>query len=457
MSRVERGRPPAPGPVRPFSFPKIRRRTLANGLQVIVAELRRFPVVSVDLVMNAGAIAEADDRSGVATLVTGLLESGTEDLTADQIAERTDDLGLSLETGTGWDTAQIGFSALRARMTEGLELLAAMVLRPTFPRAEVDRLRAEQVGTLANRRADPSGLAGELFNLYTYAPGTPFTRPLGGTAESMGRVTRAEVEEFHAARFRPGGSSLVAAGDVTLEDVVELAERFFGGWSGDAPPVLLPEVKPRLDHAAIFIADRPGAVQSELRIGHVGVERTTPDFIPILVLNTLLGGSFSSRLNMNLRERLAYTYGASSNWSVRRQEGSFYASTGVQTEVTAHAVEEILGELRGVREAEVTARELRDASDYLAGVFPLGVETTTGVGSRLVSIATYDLPDDYYDRYRERVLGVTAAEILDVARRRIHPERAAIVVTGDAAKIRAPLEALGVGPVEVVDPAALLR
>jgi predicted Zn-dependent peptidase len=457
VSRVDRSRPPAPGPVRPFSFPPIRRAKLANGLQVIVAELHRFPVVSVDLVMNAGAVAEADDRSGVATLVTGLLESGTEDFTADQIAERTDDLGLSLETGTGWDTGQIGFSALRARMTEGVELLASLVRRPIFPQAEVDRLSAEQVGTLANRRADPSGLASELFNLYTYAPGTPFARPLGGTAESMGRVTRAEVEEFHAARFRPGGSSLVAAGDVTLEEVVALAERFFGDWSGAAPPVMLPEVKPRLDHAAIIIADRPGAVQSELRIGHLGVERTTPDFIPILVLNTLLGGSFSSRLNMNLRERLAYTYGVSSNWSVRRQQGSFYASTGVQTDVTAHAVAEILGELRRIREAEVTAQELHDASDYLAGVFPLGVETTTGVGARLVSIATYDLPDDYYDSYRERVLAVTAAEILDVARRRIHPERAAIVVAGDAAKIREPLEALGVGPVEVVDAATVLR
>ena len=457
MSAVARGGRPAPGPVRPFSFPAVRREALANGIQVIVAELHRFPVVSIDVLLNAGGVAENAAHAGVATLVSGLLESGAGSRSADDIAERSDDLGLSLDTGTSWDTTQVGFSALRARMTEGMELLADMVRRPTFPEAEVDRLRDERVGTLAHRRGDPSGLAGELFSLYAFAEGSPFARPLGGTAESVGRITRAEVRAFHAAHYRPAGSAIIAAGDVTLEEVVALAERFFGDWSGEAPSVVLPEVKPRLDQAKIIIAHRPGAVQSELRVGHVGVERTAADFVSVLVLNTILGGSFSSRLNMNLRERLGYTYGATSTWSVRRQPGTFHAGTGVQTEATAPAVAEILGELRRLREAEVTADELRDARDYLAGVFPLSTETTTGVGARLANIATYGLPDDYYDGYRERILAVTDADLLDTARRRIHPDRVAIVVAGDADRIRAPLEALGVGAVEVVDAGELLR
>ncbi|CAA9327832.1 MAG: hypothetical protein AVDCRST_MAG68-2254 [uncultured Gemmatimonadetes bacterium] len=454
---MSRERAPQPGPVRPFHFPAVESRTLSNGLRLLVAETHRFPLVSLELVMNAGGTSEEEARAGVASLTSGLLESGAGGRTADEIAETAEGLGLSLESSTGWDVAQAGFTALRARMEDGLALLADLVRRPTFPQAEVERLVQERMGTLAHRRSDPSATASELFSRYAFAADSPFSRPLGGSEATVLTLGRGDVAAFHAARYAPAGSTLVAAGAVAADEMAALAERFFGDWRGESLPAAVPAVKPRAERAAIVIAHRPGAVQSEVRVGHVGVERGAPDYIPLLVMNTILGGSFSSRLNMNLRERLGYTYGVSSAWNVRRQAGSFHVASAVQSEVTAHAVEEILREIRGIREGEVTADELRHACDYLAGVFPLTNETTSGVATRLAAMATYGLPTDYYQGHRERILSVTAGEVLEAARRRLHPERAAIVIAGDADQVRAPLEALGIGPVEVVDPAEALR
>ena len=452
----DRARAPTPGPVRPFHFPGVERTSLANGLEVVVAETRRFPVVTVELVANAGGTAEDEASAGIATLTASLLESGAGERTAGQIAESADGLGITLDSTTGWDVAQCGFTSLHARLEPGLELLADMVRRPTFPEAEVERLRVERLGTLAHRRTDPSALATELFSRYTYTANTPFARPVGGTSTTVRALRRDQVAAFHAARYAPAGSALVGAGDVGLDELAALAERYFGNWKGESLPAAIPSVTPRSEQATVVVAHRPGAVQSEIRLGHVGVERGAPDYTHITVMNTILGGSFSSRLNMNLRERRGYTYGVSSLWTARRQRGAFYASTAVQTEVTAHAVEEILREIQGLRQTEVSPGELRDARDYLAGVFPLTVETTTGVAARLAGLVTYGLPFDYYRSHRERILAVTADEVLQAARRRLHPERAVVVVAGDADRVRAPLEALGIGTVEVVDPAEVL-
>jgi zinc protease len=242
----------------------------------------------------------------------------------------------------------------------------------------------------------------------------------------------------------------VAAGDASADEIQALAERWLGGWRGEPDAVSPPEVRPRLDRTTVVIVDRPGAVQSEIRIGHVGIERTAPDYFAVTVLNSILGGTFSSRMNLNLRERLGYTYGASSSFASRRQPGLFSMTTAVQTEVTAHSVSEMLREMREMREAPVTGAELEDARNFLAGVFPIGLQTTDGVAGKLSTIATYGLPDDYYDHYREGLLSVTAAEVQEAARRRLWPDRAAVVIAGDAEKIRGELEALDVGPVEVV-------
>jgi zinc protease len=316
----------------------------------------------------------------------------------------------------------------------------------------VERVRDERVSGIVQRRGTPSSAADEAANRWIFAPGTPFARPLGGMLRTLRGVGREEVAAFHAARYRPDATTLVAAGDASVDEIVALAERWFGDWEGGAGAVAPAAVRPRVEGTTVVLLDRPGAVQSELRVGHVGIERTAPDYFAATVMNAILGGTFSSRLNLNLRERLGYTYGASTTFATRRQPGPFSMSTAVATEATAHAVSETLRELRAMQEAEVTPDELDDARNYLAGVFPLGLQTTDGVAGKLSTIATFRLPDDYYEHYRERLLAVTAAEVLEAARTRLWPDRAAVVISGDAARIRGELEALEIGPVVAMDP-----
>jgi zinc protease len=451
----DRSAAPPRGPLRPFHFAEVHRRTLPNGLVVLAAEVRNFPIVTVDVVLDAGGLAEPAERTGLAAFTAGLLESGAAGRDAAEIAERVDDLGLSLDSGVSWDTAQCGFTCLRSRLEPGFELLADLLRHPTFPEGEVQRVREEQLSSVVQRRGTPSSAADEAANRWIFSPDTLFARPLAGMLRTLEGVGRAEAAAFHAARYRPDAAALVAAGDASVDEIVALAERWFGDWQGGAAALAPPAVRPRVEGTTVVLLDRPGAVQSEIRVGHVGIARTAPDFFAVTVMNTILGGAFTSRLNLNLRERLGYTYGASTTFAARRQPGPFSMSTAVQTEVTAHAVSETLRELRGMQEAEVTPAELDDARNYLAGVFPLGLQTTDGVAGRLSTIATYGLPDDYFAHYREGLLAVTAADVLEAARTRLWPDRAVVVVGGDAARVRGELEALEIGPVVVMDPDAL--
>lgn len=453
---LDRSRPPAPGPLRPFHFPDIRRRTLDNGLQVIVAENHAFPVATLDLVLPSGGLSEPEERGGVASLTAGLLESGAGGRDATQIAEAVDELGLALETGISWDTTLVGFTGLTSRLEAGMDVLADLVMRPTFPEHEVERIRDERLATIAQRRADPSSLADELNTYYSFPAGHPFGRRLGGLPATLATLTRADVAGLHATRYLPQGAWLCAAGDVTLDGVSAMAERCFAGWTGAPPPSRVPETPTRFGETTIILADRPGSVQSEVRVGHVGIPRNAEDYFAVTVMNSILGVLFASRLNMNLRERLGYTYGVSSSFGMRKLPGTFTISSAIQSEGTAHSVSEMLRDMRQMQEELVTDAELSDARSYLAGTFPLALQTTDALSGKLSSLAVYGLPDDYYDHYRDRLMAVTAQEVREAARRRLMPDRAAVVVVGDAAELRGGLEALDIGPVEVVDPAEVL-
>lgn len=453
----DRARAPAPGPIRPFHFPRIHRRTLSSGMELLVAEVHGFPVATLDVLLPAGAAVEDEARGGLASLTSSLLESGAGERSAADIAELVDGMGLTLDSGVTWDHVQVGFTGLRSRLEAGMELMADMVRRPTFPSAEVERLRTQRIAGLRQARADPASLANEFTGRSIYAPGVPFSRPMGGVEATVSGLTRQDVQGFHAARYRPAGATLVAAGDVSVDEVEALAERWFGDWAGSPDPVPPPEARLQPGGARVVVVDRPGAVQSALRVGHRGPERRSPDYFAVSVMNAILGGLFASRLNMNLRERLGYTYGASSGFIMRRASGLFAMQTATATEVTAHAVSEMLREVRELQQGAPTAQEMDDARNYLAGVFPVQLQTTEGVSGKVVTVATYGLPDDYWDSYRERILAVTAEEVRDTAARRLLPEEAVVVVVGDAARLAPELEALEIGPVTVVNPADTLR
>ncbi len=450
---LDRSAPPAPGALRPFHFPPVHRRTLGNGMELVAVEARNFPVVTFSLMLPTSGVDEEPERAGLAALTGDLLDSGAAGRSGAEIAEELEELGVLEDSSVSWDATHVGFTALRSRLEPAVRILADLVRRPDFPGAEVDRLRAERLAAIAQRRANPSLLANETAMRFVFAPGSPYARPLGGTAATVEGLTRQDVLAFHAARYLPAGAAVLVAGDVGPDEAAELAERFFGDWVGAPPAALPPEVRRREDAPRVVLVDRPGSVQSELRVAQVGISRTHPDYFPVTVMNHVLGGAFASRLNLNLRERNGYTYGVSSGFTTRRAPGPFTVGTAVEASATVAALREIFREVEGLREAPVTPEELDDTRSYLAGVFPLRMETTAGIASRLTQLAVYGLPDDYFEHYRDRILAVSAEEVQRVAREHLRPEEATVVVVGDAASLREPLEELG--EVRVVDPGVL--
>lgn len=450
-TQIDRSSPPAPGPLRPFRFPAIVRFELSNGLPVLFAASEGFGVATMSVIMDAGGVHDGRDKAGLASLAADLLESGAGPRSAVQIADEIERLGLQLGAAASWDATHVELTGLTSTMRAGAEVVSDLVRRPAFPEAEVERIRHEQLAGIVQRRAEPRGLANEMATRFIFSDDSPFALPLTGTTDSVEGLTRSDVASFHASRFSPGTATVVIAGDLSVDEAKRLAEEGFGSWAGPSAPPIEAEVAPRFEQTRVVLVDRPGAVQSELRVGHVGVERATPDFFPIVVMNAILGGAFSSRLNMSLRERHGFTYGVTSSFIMRREPGPFLISTAVQTEVTAAALTEIFNEMRRIREAPVRQNELVDARNYLAGTFPLRLQTTDGLASRLAEIAIHDLPIDYFDGYRDCVLRVTDEEVLRAAREYVDPERATVVIVGDASVIRSSIESLDLGPVDVVD------
>lgn len=451
MAAPDRGTPPAPAPLRNFDFPEFTRIRLENGLRVLHAPIHALPVVTLNLLVEVGATADSPGRAGTASMVANLLESGTERAGPAEIAETFEHLGMELDAGAGWSHTHIGATGLASNVGPAADMMTALVRAPAFPPGEVERIRAELRANRMQRRAEPRALANEMAARFIFHGESPFSRPISGTPESLEAVTRDDIERLHGEGFVPSRSTLVVVGDVKADAARRLAERCFGDWSGRGVSVADPSASPRSNEPRVVIVHRTGAVQSEIRVGHVGVARSTPDYFELLVMNAILGGSFSSRLNMNLRERHGFTYGASSGFALRRHPGPFMASTAVQSEVTAPALREILNEMSGIRSAEPDAAELRNARDYLAGVFPLRLQSTGGVARRLSELALHRLDDDYYDRYRDHILRVDAPGVHRVAREHLHPRSSVVVVVGDADAVREPLEALGHAPVEVID------
>ena len=454
-SALNRNVPPPPGEIRPFRFPPFLWRKLPGGLEVLAARLPSVPLVLGQLVFPAGGQHDPEDRRGLATLTASLIDEGTSRRSALDIADLIEQWGGYLSTGADWDSGFIAVGLLTDHLERGLDLVAELATSPSFPDNEIERLRKQRLAELLRRSHDPSYLADERLAEVVYQ-GTIYSQSLLGTPESVGGLDREAVLEFYRRHCTLNGSALVAVGDLDPEELVRLAERIFltsdlasdlaseatSATPGEPPAA--PAIRPApLAGISVHIVDRPGAAQTELRLGHVGVARTHPDYIPLAVLNTLLGGKFTSRINMNLRERHGFTYVASSRFTGRQGPGPFVVEAAVATESTGAACREVLGELRRIREEPVEVQELEDTRNYLMGVFPYTAQTIGDIAKRLETMAVYRLPEDYYLRYPERVSEVTREDVLRVAREHIHPDDIAVVAVGPAEALEPQLAELG--------------
>jgi zinc protease len=442
---------PLAGPARPYRFPRFERRTLPNGVRLIAAPVSKLPVVSMMAVIEAGAVSDPGGREGLAELTARALIEGTRTLDGAELTERLEGLGGSVEPSADWDYVSAVVTVMTERVPAALRILGDILMTPSFPAREIERLRAERRAEILQRRAEPRGLADEMFSRFLYEPSSRYAEPEGGNDVSIAAITRDDIVAFHGARYQPATTTLIIVGDIGVDDAARMVEQTVGAWEGASTP------GPRVDdHAArstrsVHLVEKRDAPQSELRIGHVGVPRGHPDYFDLVVMNAILGGLFSSRINLNLREAHAYTYGAFSHYDWRRGAGPFVVSTAVKSDVTDGAVREVLLEIERMRETRPTREELSLATSYLDGVFPIRYETTAAIAGALAGMVVYGLPDDYFDAYRSQIRSVTRERVEAAARTHLHPDQLQIAVVGDPDIVRAPLDALGIGPLALYD------
>jgi predicted Zn-dependent peptidase len=351
-------------------------------------------------------------------------------------------LGTAVTSEADWDAATVQFTVVSSRFDDAMALLAEVLTAPRFAEADVERLKSERLAELLQERVEPRSLADEHFARAVYAPSSRYARAAGGTRASVRALDAAQVTAWHAARYSGATTTLVVVGDVTPTQVEAATGRNFCTWTGPVQAMTEVDATPRTDRRGVHVVAKADAPQTELRVGHVGLPRGHRDYFAAVVMNAVLGGLFSSRINLNLRERHAYTYGAHSAFDWRRSAGPFVVATAVKTEVTDAAVREILLEIDRIRDEKINADELNLATSYLTGVFPIRYEATGAVASALALAAVHDLPEDYFSTYRERVASVTADDVLRVAREHLCPDALQVLGVGNAEEITGPLGAL---------------
>ena len=420
---------PKPGPNPKFVLPPIEKTKLSNGLEVWMVEQRELPIVSMNLVLRTGQTSEPADRTGVASLTASLLDDGTAKRSAADIVNQLQGLGANIGAGSGWDSTNVTLSTLTRNLDPALDIYADIIQNPAFPAAEVESLRNRSLIGLRQQRANPNAINNVAFNKVLYAD-HPYGRDTNEA--SLKAITRDDIVNYYQQTYVPNNGTLIVVGSFDKAALKGKLETAFANWKrGEVSTASVPAAK-QLERPGIYLVDRPNSAQSVVSIGQVGVDRSNPDYVPLQVMNSILGGGSSARLFMNLREDKGYTYGAYSGFTFRRGAGPFRAYGDIQTAVTKDAVVEFIKELNGIRGGiPVTERELEFNKQSIIRRFPAGFETNFAISNQLSNLVTYGLPDSYFNDYITKVNAVTLADVNRVATKYLDPNKMAIVIVGD--------------------------
>ena len=444
-TRIDLTKPPTLGPPPSLRPPQISTRELPNGLRIVVLEQHELPLVDVMLQVRSGGETDPAGKVGMADLVAAMLTEGTANRTALQIADQAAFLGIQLNASSSWERSTIALHAPTAQLDSALALFSDVALRPAFPAADLERVRKVRLTALQQLRDRAPAIADRAFASAVFGD-HPYGRPLAGTEGSVASITREDVQRFHTTYYRPNNATLLVVGDVRPDDVERRARELFGAWARGTVPMAPNAAQPRPKGTRVVIVDKPGAEQTSFRLGGIGAPRTTSDYFPLQVMNTILGGSYTSRLNANLRETKGYTYGASSGFGLRRSAGPFIASAEIVTAKTDSALIEFLKELRAIRDT-VPADELAKAKRYLQLGLPSSLETTQGIAQEFLPLIAYGIPLDFHASAVQRYGAVTQADVQRVARQYVDPDRLTIVLVGDRKVIEPGIRALNPGEI----------
>jgi predicted Zn-dependent peptidase len=447
---IDRSKPPQLGPPPRVSLPPIITRQLPNGLKLMIVEQHELPLADFVLLVGSGSTSDPSGKTGVANLTATMLREGTTTRKSLEIADQIAFLGINLSPTSSWESSTLSLHTPTAQLDSALALFADVALHPSFPDTDFERIRKTRLTELLQLRDQGPAIANIAFPAIIYGNAHPYGAPAIGTETSVKSLITADLRSYYQANYAPNNATMIIVGDVNPAQIEQRISSLFGNWQQRDVPQLKYGEPPKAGTTTIYLIDKPGAAQSSFRIGAVGVPRSTKDYFALTVMNTILGGSFTSRLNQNLRENRGYTYGAGSRFDMRREAGPFLASAEIVTAKSDSALLEFLKELNGIRQS-VPADELSRAKRYLQLQLPGNFETTQQIAAALVPVAQYNLPLDYYNNYVQNVEAVTQADVARVAQQYIHPGSLAIVIVGDRKTIEQALKSVNVGPIAIRD------
>lgn len=447
---VDRSRAPLLGPPPKISLPPIITRELSNGLKLMIVEQHELPLVDFALVVGSGGTVDPEGKPGVANLTAAMLSEGTAGRTSLEIADQVAYLGIGLGASSNWDASTITLHTPRFQLDSALALFSDVALRPSFPTNEFERIRKDRLTDLIQLKDRPTAIANQAYAAILYGSSHPYGHMLIGNEGSIRSLAIGDLLGFYKTHFFPNNSTLIIVGDVNSAQIERKIAGLFSNWERGTTPLYRLIDAPKAGGTTVYLIDKPDAAQSSFRIGSIGVPRSTKDYFALDVMNTILGGSFTSKLNQNLRETHGYTYGARSSFDMRKAAGPFTASAEIVAAKTDSGLVEFLKELNAIRDT-VPAAELRKTKRYLQLGQPADFETTQQIARALVPVALYNLPLDYYNNYVQNIEAVTQADVQRAAREYINPGALAIVIVGDRKSIESGLKAVNAGPISIRD------
>jgi zinc protease len=449
---LDRTSEPKPSAESAYDPPKIQHSKLSNGMEVLLVENHKLPLVQLNLVLKSGWSNDPSDKPGTASLTAELLDEGTSTRNALQISDAVRDLGAELTTGSSFDGSRINLNILKRNLDQGLALVSDIALNPTFPKEELERQRKIYLGRIVQEAKQPAVAALKTFMRNLYGPDHPYGQSFtgSGTEESIKTMQRDDLLNYYRSNFFPNNAAVVIAGDVTLQEATAKLEKAFGSWKpGKFENKTIPE-PPSIGSTKVLIVDKPEAPQSMVVLGYPFIRRDDPDYETLTLVNNVLGGKFTSRINMNLREDKGFSYGANSSFLALRSIGPFYATAPVQTQSTKESIVELLKEVRGIRgQRPLTDQEIADSKNNIIKRYPQQFQTLSGIATQLANIYLYGLPDDEWSRYLTRIKAVTSESASEAAKKHLKEDGILIVVVGDRKKIEPEVNQLNLGEVQI--------
>jgi len=449
--KLDRSKPPKSGKPKDVNFPKFFESKTDNGITVLVIEDTRLPLVTSRFVFKNGSYTDyfsGDNKYGLGSMTSELLVKGTESRTAPDVAEEVDYIGATLSSGCDYDATYVSSYSLKKYFDNMFDIISDVILNPLFAEEEISRLREQRLNTLLSMIDDGDYLADKIFKKYVYGD-CPYAYPIEGNHNSIKRIDRKDIENFYLKVFSPENLIVAFVGDITADEAMLKLNSKFSKWENVRSPddeIITPALP---DSSKVYLVEKKGAVQSSLKIGHLGISRDNSDFIPAYLMNTMLGGYFTSRINKNLREVNGYTYGARSYFSCNKYSGDFSINTEVKTEITSNTLKEILKELNDIRNDFVGKEELQNVKNYISGNFPLQLETPNAIASKVINLKLHNLEDDYYNTYIRKVNDLTKEDIRNTAEKYLHPDKLSFSIAGNTDAIKDEMKQFG--EVKVID------